>query len=125
MTGGKGDSWIEAGFSELARSGVEGVRVEVLAKDLGVQKNVVFFNRFVELEELMRFIGAADIYLTPYLTEAQITSGTLAYAFGAGNAVVSTPYWHAAELLAAERGKTGTVSRRQGHCSCRGGTAAG
>jgi glycosyltransferase involved in cell wall biosynthesis len=78
--------------------------LERLAKDLGVQKNVVFFNRFVELEELMRFIGAADIYLTPYLTEAQITSGTLAYAFGAGNAVVSTPYWHAAELLDEQRG---------------------
>jgi glycosyltransferase involved in cell wall biosynthesis len=76
-----------------------------LAKDLGVQKHVVFFNRFVELEELMRFIGAADIYLTPYLTEAQITSGTLAYAFGNGNAVVSTPYWHAAELLADGRGR--------------------
>jgi glycosyltransferase involved in cell wall biosynthesis len=76
-----------------------------LAKDLDVQKHVVFFNRFVELEVLTRFIGAADIYLTPYLTEAQITSGTLAYAFGAGNAVVSTPYWHAAELLTAERGK--------------------
>ena len=79
--------------------------LERLAKDLRVQKHVVFFNRFVELEELMRFIGAADIYLTPYLTEAQVTSGTLAYAFGAGNAVVSTPYWHAAELLTAERGK--------------------
>ncbi|MDD5307136.1 MAG: glycosyltransferase family 4 protein [Deltaproteobacteria bacterium] len=79
--------------------------LERLAKDLGVQRNVVFFNRFVELEELMRFIGAADIYLTPYLTESQITSGTLAYAFGAGNAVVSTPYWHAQELLASERGK--------------------
>jgi len=79
--------------------------LERLAKDLGVQKHVVFFNRFVELDELMRFIGATDIYLTPYLTEAQITSGTLAYAFGAGNAVVSTPYWHAAELLTAERGK--------------------
>jgi glycosyltransferase involved in cell wall biosynthesis len=79
--------------------------LERLAKDLGVQRHVVFFNRFVELEELMRFIGAADIYLTPYLTEAQTTSGTLAYAFGAGNAVVSTPYWHAAELLTAERGK--------------------
>jgi glycosyltransferase involved in cell wall biosynthesis len=79
--------------------------LERLAKDLGVQKHVVFFNRFVELEELKRFIGATDIYLTPYLTEAQITSGTLAYAFGAGNAVVSTPYWHAAELLTAERGK--------------------
>ena len=79
--------------------------LERLAKDLGVQKHVVFFNRFVELEELMRFIGSADIYLTPYLTESQITSGTLAYAFGNGNAVVSTPYWHAAELLAADRGK--------------------
>jgi glycosyltransferase involved in cell wall biosynthesis len=76
-----------------------------LAKDLGVQKHVVFFNRFVELEELMRFIGAADIYLTPYLTETQITSGTLAYAFGNGNAVVSTPYWHAVELLADQRGR--------------------
>jgi glycosyltransferase involved in cell wall biosynthesis len=79
--------------------------LERLANDLGVQKHVVFFNRFVELEELMRFIGAADIYLTPYLTESQITSGTLAYAFGAGNAVVSTPYWHATELLADDRGK--------------------
>jgi len=79
-----------------------------------VQKHVVFFNRFVELEVLMRFIGAADIYLTPYLTEAQITSGTLAYAFGAGNAVVSTPYWHAAELLTAERGKLVAVPRRPG-----------
>lgn len=78
--------------------------LERLAKDLGVQKHVVFFNRFVELEELMRFIGSADIYLTPYLTESQITSGTLAYAFGAGNAVVSTPYWHAKELLTNERG---------------------
>lgn len=79
--------------------------LERLAKDLGVQKHVVFFNRFVELDELMRFIGAADIYLTPYLTETQITSGTLAYAFGAGNAVVSTPYWHATEILTDERGK--------------------
>ncbi|MBN2038153.1 MAG: glycosyltransferase family 4 protein [Chitinispirillaceae bacterium] len=79
--------------------------LELLAKSYDVQKHVVFFNRFVELEELMRFIGAADIYLTPYLTEAQITSGTLAYAFGAGNAVVSTPYWYAKELLTSERGK--------------------
>jgi hypothetical protein len=79
--------------------------LERLAKDLGVQRHVVFFDRFVEPNELTGFIGAADIYLTPYLTESQITSGTLAYAFGAGNAVVSTPYWHAAELLANERGK--------------------
>jgi glycosyltransferase involved in cell wall biosynthesis len=69
-----------------------------------VGNNVIFYNQFVELEELKEFIGAADLYITPYLNEAQITSGTLAYAFGAGKAVVSTPYWHAVELLAEERG---------------------
>jgi glycosyltransferase involved in cell wall biosynthesis len=78
--------------------------LEILAKRNKVEKNVIFYNRFVELEELKEFIGAADIYMTPYLNEAQITSGTLSYAFGAGKAVVSTPYWHAAELLAEERG---------------------
>lgn len=78
--------------------------LERLAKDLGMQKHVVFLNRFVELEELKALIGAADIYLTPYLNEAQITSGTLSYAVGAGKAVVSTPYWHAVELLADNRG---------------------
>jgi glycosyltransferase involved in cell wall biosynthesis len=98
--------------------------LERLAKDLRVEKHVVFFDRFVELEELMRFIGAADIYLTPYLTEAQTTSGTLAYAFGAGNAVVSTPYWHAAELLAAERGQVGAIPRCKGHRCCCGRTAS-
>ena len=78
--------------------------LETLAKDRGVTRNVVFHNRFVSLEELKEFIGAADIYITPYLNEAQITSGTLAYTFGAGKAIVSTPYWHAQELLAGERG---------------------
>ena len=78
--------------------------LERLAKKNRVEKNVIFYNRFVELEELKEFIGAADLYITPYLNEAQITSGTLAYAFGAGKAVVSTPYWHAAELLADDRG---------------------
>src|SRR5260221_144841 len=78
--------------------------LERLAKRNKVQKNVIFYNRFVELDELKEFIGAADLYITPYLNEAQITSGTLAYTFGAGKAVVSTPYWHAAELLAEERG---------------------
>jgi hypothetical protein len=58
----------------------------------------------VDIENLKEFIGAADLYITPYLNETQITSGTLAYAFGAGKAVVSTPYWHAAELLAEDRG---------------------
>ena len=78
--------------------------LERLAKKNKVDRNVIFYNRFVELEELKEFIGAADLYITPYLNEAQITSGTLAYAFGAGKAVVSTPYWHAAELLADDRG---------------------
>src|SRR5438094_4400741 len=78
--------------------------LERLAKKNKIQKNVIFYNRFVELEELKEFIGAADLYITPYLNEAQVTSGTLAYTFGAGKAVVSTPYWHAAELLAEERG---------------------
>jgi glycosyltransferase involved in cell wall biosynthesis len=75
-----------------------------LAKKNGIQKSVMFYNRFVDLEELKEFIGAADIYVTPYLNKEQITSGTLAYAVGAGKAVVSTPYWHATELLDEERG---------------------
>ena len=78
--------------------------LERLAKKNRVDANVIFYNRFVDLEELKEFIGAADLYVTPYLNEAQITSGTLAYAFGAGKAVISTPYWHAAELLAEDRG---------------------
>src|SRR5260370_13277878 len=78
--------------------------LEILARKNKLEKNVIFYNRFVELENLQEFIGAADLYVTPYLNEAQITSGTLAYAFGSGKAVVSTPYWHAAELLADDRG---------------------
>ena len=78
--------------------------LEILAKKNTIEKNVIFYNQFVELENLKEFIGAADLYITPYLNEAQITSGTLAYAFGAGKAVVSTPYWHAAELLTDEQG---------------------
>ncbi len=78
--------------------------LEILAKKNKIEKNIIFYNQFVALENLKEFIGAADLYITPYLNEAQITSGTLAYAFGAGKAVVSTPYWHAAELLAEDRG---------------------
>ena len=78
--------------------------LERLAKKIGVDKNVIFFNQFVGISELTEFIGAADIYITPYLNEAQITSGTLAYSFGAGKAIISTPYWHARELLADGRG---------------------
>jgi len=80
------------------------LKLERLAADRGVTGNLIFYNRFVTLAELTDFIGAADIYITPYLNQAQITSGTLAYAFGAGKAVISTPYWYAQELLAKERG---------------------
>ncbi len=79
--------------------------LERLAEDRGVKEHVIFYNQFVSLEDLKEFIGATDIYVTPYLNEQQITSGTLSYVFGAGKAVVSTPYWHAQELLAEGRGK--------------------
>jgi hypothetical protein len=75
-----------------------------LAQKLGVARNVIFHNSFVTLEKLIEFISAADLYITPYLNPAQITSGTLAYTVGAGKAVVSTPYWYAEELLAEGRG---------------------
>lgn len=89
----------------LAREGEKyRTYLEHLAEDLGVGNHVVFFNRFVSNEDLKHFIGAADIYLTPYLNEAQITSGALARVFGAGKVVVSTPYWHARELLANDCG---------------------
>lgn len=76
-----------------------------LAIELGVDKNLAFINSFVSESELYEYLTAADLYITPYLNEAQITSGTLSYAVGAGAAVVSTPYWHAQELLADGRGK--------------------
>jgi glycosyltransferase involved in cell wall biosynthesis len=78
--------------------------LEAIAAKHRLEDNVIFHNRFVDLSELTEFIGAADLYVTPYLEEAQITSGTLAYAFGAGKAVISTPYWHAVELLGDQRG---------------------
>ncbi|MBZ5727409.1 MAG: glycosyltransferase family 4 protein [Acidobacteriia bacterium] len=78
--------------------------LDTIVRKNGISNHVIFHNRFVDLKELTEFIGAADLYITPYLDEAQITSGTLAYAFGAGKAVISTPYWHAAELLRDQRG---------------------
>jgi glycosyltransferase involved in cell wall biosynthesis len=89
----------------LAREGESyRIKLERLSEDRCVTGNVIFYNRFVTIGELKEFIGAADIYITPYLNESQITSGTLAYSFGAGKAVISTPYWHAKELLANARG---------------------
>ena len=78
--------------------------LQALAKEVGVEANVIFHNRFVSPEEMVEFIGAADIYITPYRHEAQVVSGTLAYALGAGKAIISTPYWHAIELLDDRRG---------------------
>jgi glycosyltransferase involved in cell wall biosynthesis len=78
--------------------------LQALAKEVGVESKVFFHNRFVSPEEMVEFIGAADIYITPYRHEAQVVSGTLAYAVGAGKAIISTPYWHAIELLDDRRG---------------------
>jgi glycosyltransferase involved in cell wall biosynthesis len=80
------------------------ISLQRLVREKGVEEHVIFYNRFVSLKELVEFIGAADIYLTPYLDPTQIVSGTLAYTLGAGKAIVSTPYWYAEELLAEERG---------------------
>ncbi len=78
--------------------------LQALAKEVGVEGRVIFHDRFVSPEEMAEFIGAADIYITPYRHEAQVVSGTLAYALGAGKAIISTPYWHAIELLDDGRG---------------------
>jgi glycosyltransferase involved in cell wall biosynthesis len=74
------------------------------AERLGVREHVVFRDQFVSDEELRCYLHAADIYVSPYQNEAQVTSGALSYAMGAGAAIVSTPYWHAAELLSDGRG---------------------
>ena len=78
--------------------------LQALAEQLGVSSHLIMNNRFVSEEELVEHVGAADIYITPYRQEAQIVSGTLAIALGAGKAIISTPYWHAKELLAGQRG---------------------
>src|SRR3979411_140191 len=78
--------------------------LRALAKEVGVESQVIFHNRFVSPDEMGQFIGAADIEITPYRHEAQVVSGTLAYALGAGKAIISTPYWHAIELLDDGRG---------------------
>ncbi len=90
----------------LVRDQGESYRESLLARvrKVGVEDHVVFFDQFVDQTTLLDFISMCDVYVTPYLNEAQMTSGTLAYSFGLGKAVVSTPYWHALELLADGRG---------------------
>jgi len=81
------------------------IMLQQLVHRLNISEHVIFQNRFVELKELCEFLGIADIYVTPYPEEAQITSGTLAYAMGTGKAIISTPYWYATEMLAEGRGR--------------------
>jgi len=69
--------------------------LRALANEVGVEKQVIFHDRFATPEEMAEFIGAADIYITPYRHEAQVVSGTLAYALGAGKAIYLDAYWHA------------------------------
>ncbi|MGB9691814.1 MAG: glycosyltransferase family 4 protein [Candidatus Sumerlaeaceae bacterium] len=91
----------------IKRQSGESYRMSLLrrARELGVDSHLIFHNRFVELSDLCEFLGAADVYVTPYINKEQIVSGTLAYALGAGKAVVSTPYWYAEEMLAEGRGR--------------------
>jgi glycosyltransferase involved in cell wall biosynthesis len=90
----------------LVRDQGEAYRASLIARvrELGVEEHVVFLDRFVDQATLLEFISMCDVYVTPYLNEAQMTSGTLAYSFGLGRPVVSTPYWHAHELLSDGRG---------------------
>ena len=90
----------------LVRTQGEAYRNSLTARvrELGIDDHVVFFNQFVDQPTLLNFISMCDVYVTPYLNESQMTSGTLAYSFGLGKAVVSTPYWHAKELLGDGRG---------------------
>lgn len=90
----------------LIRDQGEAYRESLVARvrELGIDKHVVFLDQFVDQPTLLDFISMCDVYVTPYLNETQMTSGTLAYSFGLGKAVVSTPYWHARELLADGRG---------------------
>jgi len=81
------------------------IRLQQLAQNLKVSEHVIFQNRFVELKELCEFLGAADLYITPYIEEAQIVSGALVYAMGTGKATISTPYWYASEMLSDGRGR--------------------
>ena len=86
------------------------------AESLGLREHVIFRNQFIDTAELCRYLQASEIYITPYLQAAQITSGTLAYAMGSGAAPVSTPYWYAQEVLAEGRGQLFDFGDVQGLC---------
>jgi glycosyltransferase involved in cell wall biosynthesis len=90
----------------LVRDQGEAYRESLMTRvrELGIEDHIVFLDQFVDQATLLEFISMCDVYVTPYLNEAQMTSGTLAYSFGLGKPVVSTPYWHARELLADGRG---------------------
>ncbi|MGB7408021.1 MAG: glycosyltransferase family 4 protein [Pontixanthobacter sp.] len=79
-------------------------RLQDRAHELGVAANIRWIDAFVEMDELVEYLKATDVYVTPYLNPKQITSGTLSYAVGMGKPVVSTPYIHASELLANDTG---------------------
>ncbi|MCA1784959.1 MAG: glycosyltransferase, partial [Desulfobacteraceae bacterium] len=81
------------------------IMLQQMVHKLGINRHVIFQNSFVALRELGEFLGIADLYISPYPEEAQITSGTLAYAMGTGKAIISTPYWYAVEMLDQGRGK--------------------
>jgi len=90
----------------LRHSGEEyRIYLQLLVKNLNLTNHVLFLNEFIDQKELFKYLAACDIYITPYLNEAQITSGTLSYAMGVGCAIVSTPYWHATEILKDGRGR--------------------
>src|SRR5437763_468623 len=100
------DVVLGATHPKLARDQGEASRESLMTRvrDLGVEDHVVFLDQFVDQAALLEFISMCDVYVTPYLNEERMTSGTLAYSFGLGKPVVSTPYWHARELLADGRG---------------------
>ena len=91
---------------EVKRQHGEAYRLSLqrMVSRLGLEQHVFFHNRFVSLDELCQFMGACDIYVTPYLSKEQSTSGPLAYALGMGKAVISTPYTYAEEMLDHGRG---------------------
>jgi glycosyltransferase involved in cell wall biosynthesis len=76
-----------------------------LVEQLGLSEHVHFENRFIEQEELNLYLAATDVLITPYMNEEQVSSGPLSFAMGAGAALISTPFWHARELLAEDRGR--------------------